>query len=92
MTCPMNTDYSVENLYLINNNGKYEINSQDINVNISYQITYDNIQYNLNDDITFNVRNNNGQPVPNFKLFIENPNDNYVLMLEQMKTVMQTTN
>lgn len=82
VTCEMKTDYNVENSYLINGSGKYEINNGDINVNTSYHLSYNiNIPYHINDNITFNVKDHDGNPVSDFRLFFENPNDNFTLML-----------
>lgn len=82
VTCEMKTDYNVENSYLINGSGKYEINNGNINVNTSYHLSYNiNIPYHINDNITFNVKDHDGNPVSDFRLFFENPNDNFTLML-----------
>lgn len=82
VTCEMKTDYNVENSYLINGSGKYEINNGDINVNTLYQLSYNmNISYHINDNITFNVKDHDGNPVSDFRLFFKNPNDNFTLML-----------
>jgi len=82
VTCEMKTDYNVENSYLMNGSGKYEINNGDINVNTSYHLSYNiNIPYHINDNITFNVKDHDGNPVSDFRLFFENPNDNFTLML-----------
>lgn len=79
---PMNTSYTSENSYLINNSGKYEINGSDINVDTSYRITFDkNITYHLNENITFNVKDYKGNPVSNFRLSIKNPNDLYTVYI-----------
>lgn len=73
------TNYTVENSYLINSSGEYKINSKDINANTFFQISYNrNINYHTHDNITFNVRTHNGNPVPNFSLFIENPNKDFI--------------
>lgn len=82
VTCEIKTDYNVENSYLINGSGKYEINNGDINANTLYQLSYNlNIPYYINDNITFNVKDHNGNAVSDFRLFFKNPNDNFTLML-----------
>lgn len=73
---PVNTSYTSENSYFINNSGKYEINNSDINVDTSYIITFDkNIPYYINENITFNVKDYKGNPVSNFRLSIKNLNN-----------------
>ena len=74
----MNTSNVIENSYLINDTGKYEIKNEDINFDTCYRVSFNkNITYYLNDSITFNVRDCFGNPVQNVKLFIENPNEPY---------------
>ena len=74
----VNTSNIVENSYLINNTGKYEISSKDINFDTLYRVSFNkNITYYINDSITFNVKDHFGNPVPDVKLFIENPNEPY---------------
>lgn len=78
----MNTSYTSENSYFINNSGKYKINDSNINVDTSYRITFDeNIQYHLNENITFNVKDYKGNPVSNFRLTIKNSNNYYTVLI-----------
>ena len=78
----VNTDYTVENSYLINGSGKYKINNNDININTFFKITYNKKStYYLHENITFNVKDHNGKPFSNFTLFIENPNDDFTVMI-----------
>ena len=73
-----NTSNIIENTYLINNTGKYEINNKDINFDTLYRVSFNkNITYYINDSITFNVKDCFGNPVNDVKLFIENPNEPY---------------
>ncbi|MEE0939840.1 hypothetical protein, partial [Methanobrevibacter sp.] len=73
-----NTSNIIENSYLINNTGKYEINNKDINFDTLYRVSFNkNITYYINDSITFNVKDCFGNPVSDVKLFIENPNEQY---------------
>lgn len=79
--CFVNTTYNAENTYFINNSGKYEIKSQDINVD-NIHITFDDTKrYYVNDNITFNVKDNKGNPISNFRISIKNPNDNFTVLL-----------
>lgn len=75
------TAYTVENSYLINGSGKYKINNNDININTFFQITYKKGNYYLHENITFNVKDHNGKPVSDLTLFIENPNDDFTVMI-----------
>lgn len=78
----VNTNYTVENSYLINGSGSYKINARDINVNTFYRITYNKKStYYVHENITFNVKDHNGKPVSNFTLFIENPNDDFTALI-----------
>ena len=73
-----NTSNIIENSYLINNTGKYEIKNQDINFDTLYRVSFNkNITYYINDSITFNVKDCFGNPVKDVKLFIKNPNEPY---------------
>ncbi|MBE6500772.1 MAG: hypothetical protein E7Z80_09610, partial [Methanobrevibacter thaueri] len=79
---PVNTSYTSENSYFINNSGKYEINDSDINVDTSYRITFDkNIPHHINENITFNVKDYKGNPVSNFRLTIKNSNNYYTVLI-----------
>ncbi len=77
----VNTTYTVENSYLINGSGKYKISNNDININTFFKITYKKGNYYLHENITFNVKDHNGKPVSNLTLFIENPNDDFTVMI-----------
>lgn len=79
--CLVNTTYTVENTYFINNSGKYEIKSHDINVD-NIRITFDDTKaYYVNDNITFNVKDYKGNPISNFRISIKNPNDDFTVLL-----------
>ncbi|WP_407409778.1 hypothetical protein [Methanobrevibacter sp.] len=72
--CFVNTSYTAENSYFINNSGKYEISGEDINVETIYIINFDEtITYRLNDNITINVKDHKGNPISNMRLCVRNP-------------------
>lgn len=77
ITCLVNTTYTSQDSYFINGSGKYLIKDSDINVDTLYRVTFNNGPYLINENITFNVKDHNGNPVSDVKLFIENPYDNY---------------
>ena len=75
--CQVKTNYTVENSYLVNNTGKYEINAKDINMDTSHKITIINNSevYIFNDNLIINVKDNSGNPVSDLEIFIRNLND-----------------
>lgn len=80
--CLVNTTYTSENSYFVNNSGKYEINAKDINIDNLYTVTFDtSISYFINDNITFKLRDHDGKPISNFNLRIKNINDYYTIWL-----------
>ena len=77
----VNTDNIIENSYFYNNTGKYKINNKVI-INKLYKLSYNaNILYCINDNITFNIKDYDGNPVPNIRLYIEDLNDHSTLLL-----------
>ena len=76
----VNMSNIIKNSYFHNSTGKYKINN--INVDKLYKLSYNaNIRYYINDIITFNIKDHNGNPVPNIKLRIENLHDHTTLLL-----------
>lgn len=75
--CQVKTNYTVENSYLINSSGKFEIKASDINMDTTYRISIVNDQdiYYFNDKLVINVTDYMGNPVSDLKLFIEDVND-----------------
>ena len=74
---PIKTNYTARDSYFINASGLYKIDSKDININTLFNLTYDkNIIYCVNDTITFRLTDNNGNPISNKMLYVENSNGN----------------
>ena len=72
----MKTNYTVENSYLVNSSGKFEIKASDINMDTTHRIAIVNVQdvYYFNDKLVINVTDYMGNPVSGLKLFIEDVN------------------
>ncbi len=79
----VNKNNIMKNSYFYNSTGKYKISNMNINVDKLYKLSYNtNIRYYINDSITFNIKDYNGNPVPNIKLLIENLNDHSTLLIK----------
>ena len=74
--CQVKTNYTVENSYLVNSSGKFEIKASDINMDTTHRIAIVNVQdvYYFNDKLVINVTDYMGNPVSGLKLFIEDVN------------------
>jgi hypothetical protein len=78
---PENTSNIIENSYLINDTGNYTINNKDINIDTLYRISYNNTVYFTDGTITFTIKDHNGNPVEDVRLYIEKPNGELVAVV-----------
>ena len=71
------TNYSVENSYLVNSSGKFEIRAEDINMDTTHRITLINAGgvYYFNDELIVKAEDYMGNPVSGLEIYFEYLND-----------------